>query len=99
VLTGWSFGVAWPTFASGTDPLIAHEVSLRIARDIGGVVLPPFYWGTEIERDANILKILVFQGNEWVVGMDFPNNNMKSLYAPEDFIALGTRIILEKLVE
>jgi creatinine amidohydrolase len=88
-----------PHLPLGTDPLIAYEVSLRIARDIGGVVLPPFYWGTERERDANTLKNLGFQGNEWVVGMDFPNNSMKSLYIQEDFFALGIRIILEKLVE
>ena len=88
-----------PHLPLGTDPLIAHEISLRIARDIGGVVLPPFYWGTERERDADTLKNLGFQGNEWVVGMDFPNNSMKSLYIPEDFFALGIRIILEKLVE
>ena len=88
-----------PHLPLGTDPLIAYEISLRIARDIGGVVLPPFYWGTERERDANTLKNLGFQGNEWVVGMDFPNNSMKSLYIPEDFFALGIRIILEKLVE
>jgi len=88
-----------PHLPLGTDPLIAYEISLRIARDIGGVVLPPFYWGTEREIDANTLKNLGFQGNEWVVGMDFPNNSMKSLYIPEDFFALGIRIILEKLVE
>ena len=88
-----------PHLPLGTDPLIAYEISLRIARDIGGVVLPPFYWGTERERDANTLKSLGFQGNEWVVGMDFPNNSMKSLYIQEDFFALGIRIILEKLVE
>ena len=88
-----------PHLPLGTDPLIAQEVSLRIARNIGGVVLPPFYWGTERERDTNTLKSLGFQGNEWVVGMDFPKNSMKSLYIPEDIFAVGIRIILEKLVE
>lgn len=88
-----------PHLPLGTDPLIAYEVALRVAREVGGVVLPPFYWGTERERGANTLRSLGFQGDEWIVGMDFPNNSMKSLYIPEDFFGLGIRAILDKLVE
>lgn len=88
-----------PHLPLGTDPLIAYEVALRIAREVGGVVFPPFYWGTERERDANTLKSLGFRGDEWIVGMDFPDNSMKSLYISEEFFGLGVRVILEKLVE
>ncbi len=88
-----------PHLPLGTDPIIAYEISLHLANNIGGVVFPPFYWGTERERDSTTLKNLGFQGNEWVVGMDFPKNSIKSFYIPEDFFALGIRIILEKFVE
>ncbi len=34
-----------PHLPLGTDPLIAYEIAIRLAREIGGVVLPPFYLG------------------------------------------------------
>lgn len=88
-----------PHLPLGTDPLIAYEIAIRLAREIGGVVLPPFYWGTERERDANTLKSLGFREDEWIIGMDFPANSMKSLYILEEFFSLGIRVFLEKLVE
>jgi creatinine amidohydrolase len=38
-----------PHLPLGTDPLNSEEVSLRLAREVGGVVLPPSIWG----RSAN----------------------------------------------
>lgn len=88
-----------PHLPLGTDPLIAYEIALRTAQKTGGVVLPPLFWGTERERDPQTLKNLGFQGEEWIVGMDFPENSMKSMYLPEEFLALAARIMMEKLVE
>jgi len=88
-----------PHLPLGTDPLIAYEIAVRAAQKTGGVVLPPLFWGTERERDPQTLKNLGFQGGEWIVGMDFPENSMKSIYLPEEFLALAARIMIEKLVE
>jgi creatinine amidohydrolase len=88
-----------PHLPLGTDALIAYDIAIRTAQKAGGVVLPPLFWGTERERDSQTLKDLGFQGNEWIVGMDFPENSMKSLYLPEEFIALSVRFMIEKLLE
>ena len=87
-----------PHLPLGTDSLIAQEIALRVVQKTGGVVLPPFFWGTERERDTDTLRNLGFQGDEWIIGMDFPENSLKSLYFPEDFFALAIRAWLELLV-
>lgn len=88
-----------PHLALGMDPLNAQEISRLVARKTGGVVLPTFYWGTERERSADALKSIGFNGDEWVVGMDFPANPMPSLYIPEDCFALAVREYLRLLVK
>jgi creatinine amidohydrolase len=87
-----------PHLPLGTDALIAYEVALRAAELTGGVVLPPFYWGTERERTADQLRDIGFRGDEWVVGMDFPANILKGLYCREEFFALLVREMLELLI-
>jgi creatinine amidohydrolase len=87
-----------PHLPLGTDPLIAYTVALRAAEETGGVVLPPFFWGTERERTPQQLRDIGFKGDEWVVGMDFPANILKSLYCREEFFALLVREMLELLV-
>lgn len=87
-----------PHLALGMDPLNAQAVSERLALKNGGVVLPTFYWGTERERSEQMLKNIGFRGDEWVVGMDFPNNSMPSLYASEDVFGVTVREYLRLLV-
>jgi creatinine amidohydrolase len=87
-----------PHLPLGTDPLIAQAVALRVAARVGGVVLPTFFWGSERERQPQQLRSLGFQGDEWIVGMDFPANSLKSLYCREEFLALLVREVLELLV-
>ena len=88
-----------PHLPLGTDPLIAHGVALRVAARVGGVVLPPFFCGTERERSPKLLRNLGFKGDEWIVGMDFPANILKSLYFREEFLALLLRETLDLLVQ
>ena len=88
-----------PHLSVGMDPLNAYAVSTRIAENIGGVVLPTLYWGTERERSPKMLKDIGFTGDEWIVGMDFPANSMKSLYAREDVFGIVVREYLRMLVE
>ena len=88
-----------PHLPYGTDPLHAETVSRRTAQAIGGVVMPTLYWGAERERNSTSLKHLGFKGDEWIVGMDFPANSMKSLYTMEDVFALVIRARMELLID
>lgn len=88
-----------PHLPYGTDPLHAEAVSRRTAQVMGGVVMPTLYWGAERERTPKSLKQLGFKGDEWIVGMDFPANSMKSLYCMEDVFALVIRARVELLID
>lgn len=87
-----------PHLPIGTDMLIAHNLALRSAKETGGVVFPPLFLGAERERSSNAVKDLGFTEDQWIVGIDFPKNTMKSLYIQEEYLALFTRIILDHLV-
>lgn len=88
-----------PHLPLGVDPLRAYHAALGAAEQTGGVVLPPFFWGTERERSPEMLRSIGFQGDEHIVGMDFPANSMKSLYCAEEFLALLVRHLLDLLIE
>jgi creatinine amidohydrolase len=88
-----------PHLPLGTDPLQAETVALALAQDIGGVVHPTVYWGTERERSPETLRNLGFNGDEWIVGMDFPGVRLPSFYVPEEYFALVVRRHLENLIE
>jgi creatinine amidohydrolase len=82
----------------GVDVLIAQEVARRAAVRTGGVVLPTFFLGTERERSPEMLEDLGFDGGEYIVGMDFPANTLKSLYVREEYLALLLRELLDRLI-
>jgi len=86
-----------PHLPVGTDPLNAYAVATALAERNGGVVLPAFYWGTERERRPEMLKNIGFGGDEYIVGMDFPLNPMRSLYAREDAFGAAVREYLRML--
>jgi creatinine amidohydrolase len=87
-----------PHMPYGMDPLHAETEARRVAEMIGGVVMPTLYWGTERERDSNTLRDLGFNGDEWIVGMDFPRHSMRSLYTQEDVFGIVVRARLDQLV-
>jgi creatinine amidohydrolase len=87
-----------PHLPYGMDPLHAETVARRVAETAGGVVMPTLYWGTERERRPDLLRTLGFRGDEWIVGMDFPANSMKSLYSQEDVFGIVVRARLDLLV-
>lgn len=87
-----------PHLPLGVDPIHAQEVAVRLARKTGGVVLPTLYMGTERERSPQMLKNIGFKGDEWIVGMDFPGNSMKSLYFTEEVFAICIRGWIDILV-
>ena len=55
-----------PHLPLGTDALIAYQVALRVANQVGGVVLPALYCGTERHRSAEQLRYLGFSGEEYI---------------------------------
>jgi len=73
-----------PHMAMGMDTAHAYAVALGLAEKLGGVVFPPLYIGTECMRSPETLKKIGFSGHEEIVGMDFPENTLKSMYWPED---------------
>src|SRR5579859_4579724 len=88
-----------PHMPFGVDPLHAEEEARRVAARIGGVVMPTLWWGTERERSPETLRDLGFEGHEWIVGMDFPANSMKSMYSPEEIFGMVVRARLDLLVK
>lgn len=89
-----------PHLPMGTDALHARLLALEVARRLGGVVLPPFYLGTETVRPAEgaqSLAALGFGAAERIVGMDFPHNSVKSLYVEEGTFAVAVREIIRLL--
>jgi creatinine amidohydrolase len=87
-----------PAAPFGTDPLTAYEVAKRCARQVGGVVLPPLYIGTERERKPQDLANMGFADtDQYILGMDFPANSAPSYYFREDIFALVLREYLRLL--
>jgi creatinine amidohydrolase len=87
-----------PAMPYGTDPLAAAEVARRAARITGGVVIPPLFMGTERERSEKFLADAGFENTlQYIVGMDVPNNSMKSFYTPEEIFAVTVREYLRLL--
>ena len=81
----------------GTDPLNAEAVARQVAERIGGVVLPTLFWGTERARPPEKLRSLGFEENTYIVGMDFPENKLPSLYAREETFGIMVREILDQI--
>ena len=90
-----------PHLPLGTDGLHAWHVCVRIARELGGVVLPPFYAGTDLVRlpgdGAEQLGALGLAEDLRVVGMDFPDFPVRSLYFEESAFGLAVREIVRAL--
>lgn len=80
-----------PHLPFGVDSFNAESVALLAAEQTGGLVMPTLYLGTERERPPEMLKHLGFEGDEWIVGMDFPANTLPSMYVREDILALVIR--------
>ncbi len=90
----WPLGlIEWhgPQNPMGCDALNAEEVCRRAAEQTGGLVLPTLYVGTERENSPEMLKCLGFRGDEYIVGMDYPHNCMKSAYYSEEVFAILIR--------
>jgi creatinine amidohydrolase len=87
-----------PHLPFGVDPLNAEAVALRVAQEVGGVVLPTLYLGTERERGPDMLEAIGFSRDDYIVGMDFPANSLPSYYFPEEVLAITVRAYLDLLI-
>src|SRR5436309_12966560 len=85
----------------GTDGLHAWHVALRVAREVGGVVLPPLFAGTDSLRlpgdGPEQLGALGVDEGARVVGMDFPTFPVKSVYFEESAFGLTVREVVRAL--
>lgn len=81
----------------GTDPLNAEGIARRTAEQVGGVVLPTLYCGTERERLPQKLLNLGFEEDQYIVGMDFPAHSLPSLYTHEEIFAIQVRNYMEMI--
>ena len=86
-----------PHLAMGCDGLLAHAFARRIARDLRSPYFPPLFVGTERERRPETLRALGFASTEYVEGMDFPANPVRSAYLPEEIFSLVVRGTLDCL--
>lgn len=73
-----------PHMGMGTDAVHAYAVAERLAERIWGAVYPALYIGTDSKRDRISLKKLGLDENLEVIGMDFPENSVKSCYWTEE---------------
>jgi creatinine amidohydrolase len=90
-----------PHMPLGTDGLHAWNVAVRAAREVGGVVLPPLFAGTDSLRPpgtgAEGLGALGLEDDDRVVGMDFPGFPVKSVYFEESAFGLTVREVVRAL--
>jgi creatinine amidohydrolase len=93
--------VEWhgPHLTMGCDGLLAHAFSCRLAKELQCPYYPPLYIGTERERQPEVLQSLGFTGEEYIEGMDFPANGIRSAYLKEDFFSLTVRGIVDALLD
>ncbi len=88
-----------PHLAMGCDGLLAHAFARRLARELQSPYYPPLFLGTERERGPDVLRSIGFKGSEFIEGMDFPANPVKSAYVKEEIFAVAVRGVLEALFQ
>ena len=88
-----------PHLAMGCDGLLAHAFARRLARELESPYFPPLFIGTERERSRETLQSLGFGGTEFIEGMDFPANSVKSAYLREEVFSLAVRGTLDALFD
>jgi creatinine amidohydrolase len=91
-----------PHLPMGVDPMHAHEVAVRAAREVGGIVLPSMFAGTETVRPqtgAQSLRTLGLPEDLYIVGMDFPAFSVKSTYFEESAFGIAVREVVQRVGE
>jgi len=80
----------------GVDPLNAQTVARTACHISGGVVWPTLFWGTDRKRPPEQLEGLGLPPDAHIVGMDFPDNTLPSMYCQEEIFAIIIRTVLSQ---
>lgn len=88
-----------PHLAMGCDNLLAHAFARRLAEELECPYFPPLFIGTERERDPAMLEAIGFERDEFIEGMDFPENSIASGYYREETFAILIRDTLNILFD
>ena len=88
-----------PALPFGTDGLLAHRIACKAAQITGGVVLPALFVGSDCPRSEEQLRHIGFEDTkQYIVGMDFPKNTVKSMYMGVDVVASVIKEYLRLLI-
>ncbi|MHC4872055.1 MAG: creatininase family protein [Planctomycetota bacterium] len=89
-----------PHLTMGVDPINAEQTALAVADEVGGVVHPTVYMGTERERPPEILESLGYSKDDYVVGMDHPEAKglVRSYYHSEEIFALTLKSHIDQFI-
>lgn len=90
-----------PHLPLGTDGLHAHHIAVRVARIVGGLVLPTTFLGTDslyVQSDGlRGVGALDLSDEARVVGMDLPGFPVRSLYIHETVFGAVVRELVRAL--
>jgi creatinine amidohydrolase len=89
-----------PHLPLGIDALHARAVAEGVAREVGGVVAPTLYAGSETVRPdtgPQSLEAVGLATGQRVVGMDFPEFPVRSVYFEESAFGLTVREVVRGL--
>jgi creatinine amidohydrolase len=90
-----------PHLPLGMDGLHAAYLARQLAQELGGVLLPTLFLGTETVRPPGSgpeqLGALGLDDDSSVVGMDFPGNSVRSLYIDEGAFGIAIREVVRAL--
>src|SRR4030042_3491088 len=83
----------------GTDPLDAEAHALALAKRLDGLIHPTIYMGTNLTRSDREKKWFNLQPREIeIVGMDFPQFPVKSMYWSAEVVELTAREVVKQLI-
>jgi len=86
-----------PHLPYGTDMLHAYTVAHALAKEYGGVVLPPLPFGSESVLEPDRVRDRGFKGDEKIWGMDFPGLSLPSLYLADNAIGVVLHDLIRAL--
>ena len=93
-----------PSMPIGTDPLLGQEITRRAAKKTGGVIMPTCFMGCDSELGPEMKTQIMKQSdqydeNTYWLGMDLPDNSMKSYYVRDEVMGIVIREQVRMMVE
>lgn len=93
-----------PSMPFGTDPLLGQEITRRAAEKTGGVIMPTCFMGCDSELEPEMKAQIMKQSdkydeNTYWLGMDLPDNSVKSFYVRDEVMGIVIREQVRMMVE